>query len=205
MFLYFEDYSQFVSALTAKGIKNGGRIIKIFAAKQDPRITLKRPNLKVIEVDESEFKPTDVFDFGKRGVFHGDDIEQYIKALGLPAQGGGIIRALFRFANREDLGFCRRGMELEKEGVPVLTHPVREIDGIDEAQKQPELRVPGMHLDIFFEQSLNALEPLVDFDNKEQLVAVREGVNIRLREQIKETDLPQVAANSESGSDLPLS
>lgn len=182
MFLYFEDWSHMKSFLDQRKISHGGRIIKIFASPVDPRISLDKPLLKVVEVDDSPING-EVYEYEERGRFFGEDIEERVKDLNDYVKRS--IRALVRFSNREDLLFCQTGMRMKNaDGSWLIDHPIEEIDSIDYARNYPTERSTTVHLDIFNSDSLKRLSDILNIDPKSpELLEIREGRSFKRRLQ----------------------
>jgi hypothetical protein len=159
IFLYFEDWSQFTFMLEQKGIEHGGRIIKVYTAPFDPRQHLGKPNLKVIESDDSSLLDAR-FSYKDRGTFSGAEIEQKIARLDtFPARS---VRGLLRFSNREDLLFCQTGMGMKKDGKWLIDHPLEDIDGLLEFPLLTNLKAATIHLDIFNSGSIDRLSKILN-------------------------------------------
>lgn len=178
MYLYFEDATKFLFMLDQKGIPHGDRIVKVFASENDPRVRILRKGLVIIESPHYSLDQ-EKFSYGQRGVYEGGDIESMIGAFGLNSLGQEIVRSLFRFSNRPDLGFCQAGMALTVDGKWLINNPLGDIDGIDQACHSPETRTLSIHLDIFVPESLQRLDKLVGFGNKDHLVTMREGLILK--------------------------
>lgn len=58
MYLCFSDWTQlaFIKTLNDKGIAHGGRIIKVYASKRDPREVLHKPNLFFLQSSGEPFR-----------------------------------------------------------------------------------------------------------------------------------------------------
>jgi len=159
IFLYFEDWSQFTFMLDQKEIEHGGRIIKVYTAPFDPKQRLGKPNLKVIESNDSSLLGTQ-FIYKDRGIFSGVEIEQRIARLDtFPARS---VRGLLRFSNREDLLFCQTGMGMKKDSEWLISHPLEDIDGLLEYPLLTNLKAATIHLDIFNSGSLERLSKILD-------------------------------------------
>ncbi len=177
-YLYFEDWSQFIFQLDSKGIKHGNKIIKVYTSPIDPRTKLNDPNLKVIETEDSQLTD-ETFAYGERGLYKGSEIENHMQGLNEAAKNS--ARALFRFANRENLQFCQAGMSLKKpDGTWLINHPIEDIDSIEPAKLSPEKRSATIHLDIFVQDSLDKLAKLVDISpNSKELLDARRGNTLK--------------------------
>lgn len=183
MYLFFSDWSQFLPLLEARGIPHGGRIIKAYAVKQDPKITLKKPGLVVLESTTQPFTKDEVFDYGERGTYKGPKLEEEMQRLGLSAIASQTIRALFRFANAKENAFCQYAMSIQVEGRWFIDHPFGGLHGLDKAIEDPERRSRSIHLDIFTERSLTVLRRIIDFERPELLaksIEVQRLINGRL-------------------------
>lgn len=174
MHVYFEDWSApvFLGMLDRNGLEHGGRIIKAFAAAEDPRRALGHPDLATEEVGVGPFKKDETFEYEGRGVYDGNELEALLGAYALVNGGRDISRALFRFSNRH--GFCQAAMRARSGDDWLISHPFGEIDGLQEARRDPG-REKSIHLDIFFPSSLELLRGIVDYDNPAELVTIKEG------------------------------
>jgi hypothetical protein len=56
------------------------------------------------------------------------------------------------------------------------THPINIIDGLEEAEQRG--RQNGLHLDIFTQRSIERLAKIIDLENPEGLVTIRESVEL---------------------------
>ncbi|HLL61215.1 MAG TPA: hypothetical protein VK338_05840 [Candidatus Nitrosocosmicus sp.] len=52
MYIYFEDWTEFMFILDKKGIPHGDKIIKVFAIEDNPKQIIGREDLAVIEVND---------------------------------------------------------------------------------------------------------------------------------------------------------
>src|SRR5690242_13460578 len=112
MYLRFEDWSGFLPRLRETGVVDGGRIIKVYPSEEDPRIKFRKPSLVVVESSEEPLTARDVFDFDQRGTFTGEDLERIIRERELNEKAARIVRALTRFATREDTRFAYIAMQI---------------------------------------------------------------------------------------------
>lgn len=174
MYLHFEDWSapMFLQKLERAGLPHADKIIKVFASERDPRLALGKSALTVVSVDGSPFLNTDKFEYPGRETFTGSDLERKIADFNLGNTGNMSIRSLFRFANEH--GFCQAAMAAETDEGWLVDHPFGDIDGIDVAQPQAA-REHGIHLDIFFPDSLKVLKRVVDYDDPDTTPTMREG------------------------------
>lgn len=180
MYLHFEDWSLFLNQLKAKGIPHGEKIIKVFASKDDLRITLEKPDLIVLEINEKPFLANEVFDYGERGRYTGKELEEKLSTYNLSGFAKETIRSLFRFANQE--GFTQAAMGLMKDGKWTIEHPLGDIDGVNIAQGNLD-RENAIHLDIFLPQSLEHLKEVVDFTDSRKIATMLEGQRSRTKKE----------------------
>jgi hypothetical protein len=179
MFLYFEDYSSWLSILDKKGILHGGNIIKVYALQEDPRILLGNPRLAVIESNDHPFA-NELFSYNGRESYTGKQIEELIGGLHINDIGTTVVRALFRFSNRDDLQFCQVGMGIKNhDGGWLINTPLQDIDGLEQASRQPGSRSLSIHLDVFVPESLQRLDALIGFHDPEHLVGMRDGLKLK--------------------------
>lgn len=169
MYLRFEDWSQFTGYLDRKGISHGGRIIKIYATDEDPRIKFGKEGLAVVESSDEPFKSDEVFDFGERGVFTGQDLEDAISAKQANELAGRTARALARFAVREDTRFAYVGMQVKVGERFLIQHPLDGIDGWERVVGGQQGQEGSLHLDIFTPTSLGRLRQIVDFEDSTRI------------------------------------
>ncbi len=87
MYLRFEDWSQFIYVLEEKKITHGGSIIKIYASETHPFELYPRNNFAVYDIPHDPFQPNEVFDYGARGRYSGQDLEGYLQHLNLSNLG----------------------------------------------------------------------------------------------------------------------
>ena len=80
LFLYFEDWSQFLPMLDHRGISHGNQIVKVYTAPVDPRERLGEPNLKVVVENDIHLFGEEYF-YKDRGTFSGMSIESQISKL----------------------------------------------------------------------------------------------------------------------------
>lgn len=184
MYLRFEDWSMpiLMERLNDKGVTHGDKIIKVFATDEDPRITYKKDSLSVVEINDEPFRD-EVFDFGERGIFTGQDFEQGIMRKGVSEHAAKTARALARFATREDTRFAYVAMRLKAGEDFLIQHP---LDGIDGWARVAEGRTAeeSLHLDIFTPTSLGRLRQLVDIDDPTRIMTHEDRLTFR-REQMQ--------------------
>lgn len=164
MLLHFEDWSapMFLSQVEAKGLPHAGKIIKVFATEEDPRQVLDRPGLTVVEANVAPFENSDVFAYPGRGTYTGAQLEDDLGQSGLNELGICSVRGLFRFANTH--GFCQAAMAAKRGDAWLVDHPMQDIDGIAKAIAMPD-KTYGIHLDVFFPDSIGVLSTIVDLDD----------------------------------------
>jgi hypothetical protein len=164
MYLYFEDWSQYIPDLEAKGLPHGDHIIKVMTSTEDPRseTLFNRSNIAIFEVDDSPFSGDEIFRYEGRGEFSGQQLEEKILELKLSTAAAARLRALFRFANSEGLRSTQTAMQLRnQEGDWLITHPFQDIDGFRQAGLNPN----RLHLDIFVPESLDRIARLLNVDS----------------------------------------
>jgi len=178
MYIHFEDWSEplFVEMLDKKGLPHDGRIIKVFADVDDPRVKFEQSGLTVIEGNSAAFSTEESFDYGERGAYSGPQLEETLAAFDLDETGEFSIRSLFRFSN--EFGFCQAAMSARKEGQWLIDHPFGDLDGVANATSNPA-RSHGIHLDIFFPDSIVALREVVDFDDPTRVLDPMKAVRLR--------------------------
>jgi hypothetical protein len=125
----------------------------------------------VVEVSDEKMD-SETFDYEDRGGYSGADIEAEMARRGFEGVGLRVARALFRFANRDDLRFCQRGMETSVAGKRLSEHPLDDIDVPSGG------RWEGVHLDIFLPESVRVFGEEFGFD-PESMVLMREGARRR--------------------------
>lgn len=165
MYLRFEDWSAFIPWLDKKGAPHGGKIIKVFATDEDPRVMFAKPTLVVVDSRDGPFTDDEFFYFGERGVFTGRDFESAIAEKRVNDKAARIARALARFATREDTGFAYVGMQVRVGDGFLIQHPLEGIDGWERVAGGLEGKEETLHLDIFTPTSLGRLRRIVDFEN----------------------------------------
>ncbi len=173
MFLHFSDWSEFIKSLEEKGIPHGGRIIKVYASHEYPGNTLGRLTIPKVEVSGEPFTNNEVFAYPERESYTGTELEEEMTRKGLSEAAKFYVRALFRFANSEELQACQFAMSLKDEGGNwMFDHPFEDLDGITESLSNPR-RNGAIHLDIFGPRSLVNLQKFVDFNDETQLIDKR--------------------------------
>lgn len=178
MFLHFEDWSHAAPALDEKGIRNCGRVIKVFGTLENPRVTLEKRGLAVVPGNSGGFDPKEKFEYPNRETYSGRMFTTDLGTLRLGRTGERTLRSLFRFAYEH--GFNQAAMS-ERAGDGWLTqHPFYDVDGIEKAS-QDNRQAVNLHLDIFFPESLDALRDVVDFDNPAVLLNAREATRQRMQ------------------------
>lgn len=177
MFLSFSDWTTIdnLAKLEKQGFPHAKKLIKVFAFPKNPSEELKR-NIKVFEQrGDLQFEPNDRFKWYNRGPWSGTDMELFLKSFHLPEEANQQIRALFRFANSDEMKIVELAMS-PKNTIRHYGHPLDIIDGIEEAQTRQ--RYHGLHLDIFSPPSIEHLGKLVDLENPEGLLTIRESVRL---------------------------
>lgn len=184
MFIHLEDWSapMFFAQIEKKGIPHGDTFIKIFASFENPVESFSnKPDLAVFEISGEPFSSDEYFQFSDREPYTGDVLEQDIQALQLTKPGEQVVRALFRFASREDIGIIQNVMRLRNDDGWILQHPFQEIDGIRPSKRYTGEKETSIHIDIYHPSSLAVLRHFIDIDNAENLLSFREGYSLRTR------------------------
>ena len=184
MYLRFEDWSTFTTLLDRKGATHGGKIIKVFATDDDPRITFNKPTLMAVDSNDEPFTAGDVFDFGERGVFTGVDFERTIAERKVNDLAARTARALARFATREDTGFAYIGMQNRLRDGFLIQHPLDGIHGWQRVTDGLEGQEETLHLDIITPISLGRLRGVVDFEDP-AMIRTREERSVFDRERMR--------------------
>lgn len=176
VFLYASDWTTpgNISKMESAGFPHTGRLIKIFATETDPSEIIKRP---ISTARESADPFIEGYKYQSHGPWLATDLEFFIQhhCRG-EEQPIRQTRALFRFANRPDLGIINLAMSIKNKetGRWHYSHPLKIIDGLEEVRVRG--RYNGLHLDVFTPQSLERLGKIIDLKNPEALVTMREAV-----------------------------
>jgi len=182
MYVHFQDwtYPALLESLSDKGIPHGDRIIKVFASDEDPRTSLGRAALTVLDSDSRPFSGGEVYAYPDRRDFSGDELEEELASKNFGDVGTRTVRALFRFSNQ--YGFCQASMAAKFAGAWVMEHPFQHIDGMKIAARLPR-RERTIHLDIFTPRSLGVLKGIVDYDDPKRVLDMDRGGNFILSSQ----------------------
>lgn len=163
--LYFKKFREY-------GISPGDRLIKVFATTEDPRMLYSKESLAVVQMNGEPFTDTEQFFYKGRGLYTGEILECELAIRGHTEGAKEVIRALMRFANIPELGFCQRAMEARlPTGEWLIPHPFEDLHGADNPRR-PE---GDIHLDIFYPDSLKAIKTVVDYHRAELVMGAREG------------------------------
>lgn len=157
MFLRFEDWSQelFLKWLKDAGFDDVKKIIKVYASCEDPRESFDRRDLAVYQIADEQFAAEELFSYGERGKWTGDQIEEKLHILGLDEEGKRVARSLFRFSNLSALELCQTAMALKKaDGSWLIDHPLEDID----FKSVNRFGRNAIHLDVFVPSSIKKLE-----------------------------------------------
>ncbi|KKS84589.1 MAG: hypothetical protein UV59_C0017G0042 [Candidatus Gottesmanbacteria bacterium GW2011_GWA1_43_11] len=180
MLIHFENWT---STLTQSMVVNFGfprpeYVIKAFAHahKRNDLPIETHPDLITIPIDDAPLRPSEWFYYGTREFYQGSELEESIRAYGLPDHANEIIRALFRFANDWSIG--RQAMEAVHDNSWLITHPLQIIGGIARAQQDSRF-IPDIQLNIFSSESLRKLRHAIDYTDARYLLPAREGGTIR--------------------------
>jgi hypothetical protein len=188
MYLHFEDWSgsMWLGELDKDELPHSGKIIKVMASDLDPSKELEKPTLTVVASDGAPFTAEETYVYPDRETYGGSGLEETLGDFNLNPRANRAVRALFRFANQH--GFCQAAMTATTEKGWLIDHPFGDIDGIEAAQRQPG-RETGIHLDIFFPNSVSIIRNIVDIDDPQTTLTMREGLQWR-RQQLN-TDMPR--------------
>jgi len=168
----------FLGKLDADGLPHDGRIIKVFASSEDPRFLLGMPDLAVVQANGHPFTNDEAYTYEDRGTYSGAQLQEVVQSYELPAVGRFGVCSLFRFSNSQ--GFCQAAMAARKGNDWLIDHPLKEVDGIDMAQRNPK-RAHSVHLDIFFPDSVRTLRRIVDIDNTDKVPDCMDAMRARRR------------------------
>ena len=161
--------------LDGKGLPHADKIIKVFSSDERPDTRFKKPDLAVIESADEPFRDDEVFAYEGNGTFTGSDIEARLAALGIDDKAKEHMRALFRFENRPDLGFCQASMAAKNtDDTFRFTDPLAGIDGVDQVTNGVRKPADSLHLDIFFPESIHKLGGILDLNDPTRLLEFRE-------------------------------
>jgi hypothetical protein len=175
MNIHFQDWSDpaLLEQLVKKELPHAGKIIKVFATDENPRIVLGREALTVVTASGLPFTEEEEFEYPGRGTYSGPELEDTLQAYGIGEVGPRTLRALFRFSNQN--GFCQGAMAANKtSGEPLIDHPFEEIDGITWAKRKPS-RERALHLDIFFPESIDILRGVVNYNDPNAVLNMYDG------------------------------
>jgi hypothetical protein len=180
MHVHFQNWSEryLLESLEKRNLPHGNRIIKVFATAEDPRAALGRSALTVIPGDPQPFSDQETYSYPGRQSYSGPELEGKLADTGLEELGVRTTRALFRFSNQH--GFCQAAMAAKSGEDWLIDHPFGDIDGLGIAAQHPK-RQRMIHLDIFFPGSLNALSSVVDYEDPQLVLNMREGVRFLAR------------------------
>jgi hypothetical protein len=179
MFLYFSDWTspQNLEKLEERGFPHAGKLIKVFASSENPSDKIGR-KLSITQVDDSPFEPDVEFKFQGRAYWTGSELEVYLDHFHLKDEEEQKARSLFRFANSPEMEITQLAMLARRAvtGTYHYNHPLAIIDGLDEARERGRLN--GLHLDIFTQRSIDRLANIINLENTEGLVTIRESVEL---------------------------
>lgn len=179
VFLYFSDWTtpQNLQQLKDKGFPHSGTLIKVFANNENPSTRLGR-QITVVETSGNTFEKDELFKYPGRGFWLGSDLEVYLDHFHLSDEAKQETRALFRFAQSPEMEITQFAMSSTKDasGKYHYRHPLAIIDGLNEAMEKG--RYNGLHLDIFTQRSIDRLTKIINMENTEGLVTIRESVKL---------------------------
>ncbi len=111
MFLCFSDWSTEgnLRKLEEKHFPHTGKLIKVLAFHEDPSPTLGR-KVTIIKKRGMPFEPSDRYKWYNRGPWSGTDMEVYLNSFHIPEEIKQEARALFRFADSQEMGIVELAM-----------------------------------------------------------------------------------------------
>jgi hypothetical protein len=179
MFLYFSDWSTDtnLAKLDERGFPHSDRLIKVYASSENPSVKLGR-EITTVEFPSSPFFPDEEFKFRSRGTWTGSNLEEYLEHFHLPEEEKRKARALFRFANSPKMEIVQYALEARNPTTRgfICSLPLAIIDGLDEAKDRG--RQNGLHLDISTQRSIDRLGKIIDLENAEGLLTIRESTEL---------------------------
>lgn len=155
--------------LTERGFPHKGKLFKVFAQASDPSETIGR---KISTIESSGEPFLSEIRFDNTIPWQVEDLELFFADDQIINQEVEKARALFRFANRPDLGIAQLAMYAKnEEGKPRYNHPLAIVHGYEKTMRG---RSGALHLDIFMPQSVERLGKIIDLEKKDVLVDRRE-------------------------------
>ncbi len=181
-YLHFEDWSLpgLIQHVEQNGLPHAGKIIKVFASDERPDERFRKPNLTIIESPDEPFRDDEIFEYEGNGTFTGNDLEEKLAALGIDDKAKELMRALFRFENRPELGFCQASMGAKNpDGSFRFTDPFAGVDGVYHVTTRTRMPENSLHLDIFFPESILKLGQIVNLNDPTKLLECREARKLK--------------------------
>lgn len=184
VFLYASDWTtpRNLEWLETNGFQNSGKLIKIFAAETDPSEILKR---QISTAQESSEPFIEGYKYQSHGPWLPSDMEFYIEHYCRgDVQAMRKARALFRFANKQELGIIDLAMSIKNKetGQRHYSHPLKIIDGLEEVHDRG--RTHGLHLDIFTPRSLDRVSQILNLNDPSNLATKREVIQVNREKEI---------------------
>lgn len=164
MHIHYENWTQplFLETLNTKGFPHVGEIYKVFASADDPRNIPGMEGLHVVPGDGTPFDEEFRFDFADRGLVSGSHMEIDLALLGLEPRLVDRARALVRWSY--DTGYLQGAMATTRGARWLIDKPTEVIDGVEGANQRGD-KMPSLHLDVFYPESVELLRSMVDVDN----------------------------------------
>lgn len=175
MFLYASNWStpQNLKWLTKNGFPDSGKLVKIYASPTDPREILNRD---ITVVQESSQPFVTAYRHPARGIWVSEDLEFLLSPL--TESEAAQARALFRFAQRKDVGITELALGV-RNSIEKRWHypdPISIIDGLKESIERQ--RHNHLHLDVFTKQSLERVSNIFHLENLENFASIKEVIQI---------------------------
>lgn len=161
MYIILSDWTRFPqwkNKLVQSGFRSedlSDSLFKCYASRTVPN-EIARNNYMFYEIRHDEFTLEEVFDFGDRGTYNGQDLDQYLDKRGLSQEAKERIRALFRFAYK--MGILGEAMKLKNvDGGYICNHPFDDMDGLSRSISDDGTDGSRLHLDVFIKPSVGLL------------------------------------------------
>src|SRR5579884_1394762 len=170
MYLYASDWSAFRGHFSHKQLPAGSHMIKVFSSPKDPREILGKDQIKVWEESGLPFDSSENFSYKGRGVYRGVELDHQLREKGLDELGLSNSRALFRFANRQEVKLCQRALTAKVDGRWFKDHPLQYLDGLEKAARYGSSYSMLIHIDVLHRLSVEELGQFIDLEKPQQLV-----------------------------------
>ena len=161
MYIILSDWTSFPQwkqKLLQSGFRSediSDSLFKCYTSRTIPDEIVKN-NYIFLEIGHDEFTVGEVFDFGDRGTYNGQDLDQNLDKRGLSQEAKERIRALFRFAYKT--GILGEAMKLKNvAGEYICNHPFDDIDGLSGNIGDGS----RLHLDVFTNRSVSHLRDYI--------------------------------------------